>query len=158
MLQPQKGFTQNIRLKSNTALILIGILFFVFSSCSQSYYVQNEHNQYYVETIDTTFFVKYISIVLHNNTDKNIWLLSEKLINNDSLNSYKSSFRKLNEKTTVKLDLVKIDTLKLIKASFHPDRVSGFMYMVNDVIFWDSDTVKHDIYFSPQLKDIYLLK
>ncbi len=120
--------------------------------------MQSENGQYFVKEIDTTFFVKYNSIILQNSKDENIWLLSEKFINEDSIVRYKSMYHKLDEKTTTKLKLVKIDSLKLIKAKIKQNRSNEFLYMMDNELLWKTDTVKYDVWFSPQLKDLYLIK
>ena len=134
------------------------VLFVLLSSCTNSNYLQNENGQYFVKDIDTTFFVKYNSIILQNSKNENIWLLSEKFINEDSIVRYKSKYHKLDEKTTTNLKLIKIDSLKLIKAKIKQNRSNEFLYMMDNELLWKTDTVKHDVWFSPQLKGLYLIK
>jgi|GEM_PF-6020726 hypothetical protein len=154
----QKNFIL-ITAKSNRLLIvLIVTIIILLSSCISNNNLSVEYGYYYVDRIDSTFFISYNSIFLSNYKNVKIWLLTEKILNKDTIFNSKNKYQKLEENSIVKLDLYKIDTLKCIKSVFNPDRVSGVGYDIDDKkTIWENDTIKYDIYFCPHLIDLYII-
>jgi hypothetical protein len=139
-------------------IVLTGTMIISLSSCVSNN-LHNETGYYYVESIDSSFFVDYNSIFLSNKGKESIWLLSEKLLNKDTIYNSIEKYQKLKEKSFVKLDLIKNDKLKYIKSKLIKHRVSSIVYVIDDnVIAWQDDTIKYNIYFSPQVLDVYVIK
>ncbi len=117
-----------------------------------------EYGYYYVDRIDSTFFVSYNSIFLLNNKKEKILLLTEKLLYKDTIYNSSEKFQKVKDNSILKLDLIKIDTLKYIKSTLKQHRVSGIEYEIDDyVVVWENDTIKYNVYLSPQLLDVYII-
>lgn len=57
------------------------------------------------------------------------------------------------------MPLIKIDTLKCIKSTFIQHRSGKLGYDIDDnTIAWSDDTIRYNVYFSPQLLDVYIVK
>ena len=157
-MQNQKRFILITILNSILIFILIGTMILSLSSYTNSN-LSNEYGYYYVDRIDSTFFVRYNSIFLLNNKKEKMWLLTERLFNKDTIYNSHEKFQRLKENSIIKIDLTKIDTLKCIKSTFKKHRVSGIEYEIDDyVVAWKNDTIKYNLYFSPQLLDVYIVK
>ncbi|MDD5362071.1 MAG: hypothetical protein PHN88_08055 [Ignavibacteria bacterium] len=152
-------------IKINKRLISVGIilsitLIVLLSSCTGNPNLSSKDGYYYINRIDSVFFVDYNSIFLSNSDNKKIWLLSKKLLNRDTIFNSLEKYEQLNEDAVIKLDLVKNDTLKIMKSTYRfKDTHDRFVYDFSDnSIAWDTDTIKHVVYFSPQVLDVYILK
>jgi len=146
-----------IRLMINSLVIaVLSTIVFQFSSCSHSNFLPREEGYYYVDRIDSVFFIKYNSLFLLNNRNEKIWLLSEKLANKDTLYRSISKYRLLKENTIVKLDLYKFDTLKYLKANIQSSRGGKTYYDIdNHTTICVDEIISYDIYFSPKIIDLY---
>ncbi len=93
---------------------LIVLLYFcvLFSSCVSTRFDFKEYNKYKVEKIDSTGFMEYNYMYLTNSNHEYFWLLSNKLVNKDSVFNHKNNFRKIERNDIVNVQLIKIDTIK----------------------------------------------
>lgn len=143
---------------------LIVLLYFcvLFSSCVSTKININEYNNFKVSSIDSTFFTNYNYLFITNGGDGNFFVLSNKITNKDTIYNHLSNFRKIFSGDNINIQLVKIDTLKTIKSSVHMQAPRGGRDWITldsyNGIAWDNDTIKTDVYFSPQIFDLYIRK
>ena len=139
-------------------IILTATIIITLTSCVSNN-LHKESGYYYIDRVDSTFFVNYNSIFLSNRSKERVWLLSEKLLNKDTIYNSIEKFQKLKENSLVKLDLIKNDTLKYMKSTIEKHRVSSIEYEIDDYVpVWKDDTIKYNIYFSPQVLDVYVIR
>lgn len=151
--------TTVIPLMTLTISLIIGalsVMMIFLSSCTNNNFLPKEEGYYYIDRIDSVFFVKYNSIFLLNNKNEKIWLLSEKLINKDTLYYSISKYHLLKENSIVKLNLLKNDTLKFIEANLRSSRGGKTYYDIDKhTTICVDEKINYDIYFSPQIIDLY---
>lgn len=157
-MKKQKKFTLTTIPINSFVITLIFTISMSLLSCANNN-LPSENGYFYVERLDTTFFINYNSILLSNDRKEKVWLLSEKLLNKETIYNSIEKYQKLKENSVVKLDLVKNDSLKCIKSSINVRGRGRFVYDIDDkTTVWKDDTIKYNVFFSPQLFDIYIIK
>jgi len=137
---------------SNLIILMCALTFVSCSGINHG----NKNGVYYIEAVDTNFFKKYNSIFVSDNNGIK-WVLSEKISDEARGLILQKGFNKIEKNNSVKLDLIKIDTLKVIESNVKPHRTSKIEYSFDSkLVVWENDTIKYDVYFSPQLYGIYI--
>lgn len=153
MSKSKKCF-QYMILNKRISYTIIVLFSLTFVSCS-GFDRGNKNGFYFIETVDTTFFVKYNSIFVSDNNGIK-WILSDKIPDETNDFILLNGYKKIKRNTFVKLDLIKIDTLKIIESNVKPHRTSKIEYTFDDkLVVWKNDTIKYDVFFSPQLYGLY---
>ncbi len=156
-MEKQKRFTLITTPISIFIIVLTCTISISLFSCVNNN-LPSENGYFYVERLDSTFFINYNSIILSNNRKEKVWLLTEKLLNKETIYNSIEKYQKLKENSVVKLDLVKNDTLKCLKSTYNVRGRGRFVYDIDDkTTVWKDDTIKYNVFFSPQLLDIYII-
>ena len=131
------------------AILIISLLSI---SCSQS--MSSNKNIYFLEHINSEFFVKYNLFIFRNIDFQVYYVISEKVdtIIDLGLNSF---YQKLMPNKSYFLSLKKIDSLLVGETKFYPTRKIDIFFNNSEVI-WEQDTFRVKLFKSNEIKNLYL--
>ena len=131
------------------AILIISLLSI---SCSQS--MSSNKNIYFLEHINSEFFVKYNLFIFRNIDFQVYYVISEKVdtIIDLGLNSF---YQKLMPNKSYFLSLKKIYSLLVGETKFYPTRKIDIFFNNSEVI-WEQDTFRVKLFKSNEIKNLYL--
>lgn len=137
----------------NILVVLIFSLYFI-KGCSSSDCIVNNKDYYKIETIIGFLFQDYYFIYVTDSKKNDYYLLSRK--ETELQAKPFREFNKIEKGNCYKMELVKIDTLMLIKG--YPKKSHGEDFSVGNTLVWENDTIKAEIYMSPDIFDQFIKK
>lgn len=130
-------------------IIIILVYFLQIISCSGSHV---NKDMYFVSNINSKLFEGYHWVTLKNKNKKQLFLISQK---NENINAI-DTIEKIKIGSNYTLTIHHLDSSITLNPS--SIRTANGQIFIGNVLIWENDTVKTDLYMSNDLIDLYIIK